>query len=113
MNAPVPHIALETVEIDSSDDPLWYRDAVIYQLNIKSFFDANDDGVGDFQGRHRKARLCEASWASTPSGCCPSTPRPRDDGYDIADYGACSPHYGTVDEFKRFRSRRRTSAACG
>ena len=39
MNAPVSRIALETVEIDNSDDPLWYRDAVIYQLNVKAFFD--------------------------------------------------------------------------
>jgi hypothetical protein len=50
MNAPVSHIALETVEIDTSDDPLWYRDAVIYQLNVKAFFDSNNDGMGDFKG---------------------------------------------------------------
>jgi len=32
------------------DDPLWYKDAVVYQLNVKSFFDSNDDGIGDFRG---------------------------------------------------------------
>ena len=51
MNAPLPALALETTEIDTSDDPTWYRDAVIYQLNVKAFFDSNDDGVGDFKGR--------------------------------------------------------------
>ena len=41
MNAPVPNLALETPEINTADDPLWYRDAVIYQLNVKAFFDTN------------------------------------------------------------------------
>jgi maltose alpha-D-glucosyltransferase / alpha-amylase len=39
----------ETVGL-KSDDPMWYKDAVIYQLNVKSFFDSNDDGIGDFKG---------------------------------------------------------------
>ena len=50
MNSPASTLVLETAEIDISDDPLWYRDAVIYQLNVKAFFDSNEDGMGDFKG---------------------------------------------------------------
>ena len=50
------------------DDPLWYKDAVIYQLNVKSFFDSNDDGIGDFPGPDLEARLHPRPRASTPSG---------------------------------------------
>ncbi|RZL67897.1 MAG: hypothetical protein EOP77_03075, partial [Variovorax sp.] len=50
MNAPVPALALETPQVDTSNDAEWYRDAVIYQLNVKAFFDTNEDGMGDFKG---------------------------------------------------------------
>ncbi len=56
---PVPKLALETTEIDTSGDPTWYRDAVIYQCNVKAFVDSNGDGVGDFQGLTQQARLRE------------------------------------------------------
>ena len=46
-----------TPQLRSSDDPLWYKDAIIYQLHVKSFFDANNDGVGDFAGLIAEARL--------------------------------------------------------
>jgi maltose alpha-D-glucosyltransferase/alpha-amylase len=66
-------------------DPLWYRDAVIYQLHVKSFFDANNDGVGDFPGLLAKLDyLCEL--ASTRSGCCRFISPWRDDGYTSVDY---------------------------
>ena len=69
------------------DDPLWYKDAIIYQLHVKAFFDSNGDGIGDFRGLTAEARLHPATSASTRSGCCRSIPSPlRDDGYDIADY---------------------------
>ena len=50
MNAPTPAIDLKQPELEISGDPLWYRDAVIYQLNVKAFFDSDGDGVGDFRG---------------------------------------------------------------
>ena len=53
----------------------WYKDAIIYQLHIKAFFDANDDGIGDFRGPRREARLRQGPRASTRSGCCRSTRR--------------------------------------
>ncbi|MBW6420988.1 maltose alpha-D-glucosyltransferase [Rhizobium sp. XQZ8] len=85
-----------------NDDPLWYKDAVIYQLHIKSFFDGNGDGIGDFQGLHEKLDHVASLGANT-IWLLPFFPSPRrDDGYDIADYTNVSPDYGTVDEFKAF-----------
>ncbi|WEX89411.1 maltose alpha-D-glucosyltransferase [Sinorhizobium garamanticum] len=83
-------------------DPLWYKDALIYQLHIKSFFDANSDGIGDFKGLHEKLDHIASLGANT-IWLLPFFPSPRrDDGYDIADYTNVSPDYGTVEEFKSF-----------
>ncbi|WP_244829150.1 maltose alpha-D-glucosyltransferase [Caballeronia sp. TF1N1] len=85
-----------------SDDPLWYKDAIIYQVHIKSFFDANNDGIGDFPGLLAKldyiAELgVDAIWL------LPFYPSPRrDDGYDIADYRNVHPDYGTLGDVRRF-----------
>ncbi|MEH6691243.1 MAG: maltose alpha-D-glucosyltransferase [Pseudorhizobium pelagicum] len=86
----------------SIQDPLWYKDAIIYQLHVKSFFDANGDGIGDFKGLHEKLDHI-SSLGATAIWILPFFPSPRrDDGYDIADYGGVSPDYGTMDEFKAF-----------
>ncbi|CAG9171299.1 maltose alpha-D-glucosyltransferase [Cupriavidus pampae] len=83
-------------------DPLWYKDAVIYQLHIKSFFDANGDGVGDFAGLHAKLDYLVNLGVDT-IWLLPFYPSPRrDDGYDIADYRGVHPDYGTLAEAKRF-----------
>ncbi|CDZ28760.1 Maltose alpha-D-glucosyltransferase [Neorhizobium galegae bv. officinalis] len=83
-------------------DPLWYKDAIIYQLHIKSFFDANGDGIGDFQGLHEKLDHI-ASLGANAIWLLPFFPSPRrDDGYDIADYGNVSSDYGTIEEFQAF-----------
>ncbi|MEJ1164825.1 maltose alpha-D-glucosyltransferase [Variovorax sp. CCNWLW186] len=100
MNAPVSHIALETVEIDISDDPLWYRDAVIYQLNVKAFFDSNNDGIGDFKGVTAKLDYVKELGVNT-IWLMPFYPSPlRDDGYDISAYEDVNPQYGTLDDFR-------------
>ncbi|MGJ7564150.1 maltose alpha-D-glucosyltransferase [Variovorax sp. GB1R11] len=100
MNAPVSHIALETVEIDTSDDPLWYRDAVIYQLNVKAFFDSNNDGMGDFQGVTAKLDYVKDLGVNT-IWLMPFYPSPlRDDGYDIAEYEDVHPQYGSLADFR-------------
>jgi maltose alpha-D-glucosyltransferase/alpha-amylase len=84
------------------DDPLWYKDAVIYQLHIKSFFDADNDGVGDFKGLVEKLDYV-AELGVTAIWLLPFYPSPRrDDGYDIADYRSVHPAYGTLDDVKRF-----------
>ncbi len=83
-------------------DPLWYKDAVVYQLHMKSFFDANDDGVGDFAGLIAKLDYIESLGVNTV-WLLPFYPSPRkDDGYDIAGYRDVSPDYGTIAEFKDF-----------
>jgi maltose alpha-D-glucosyltransferase/alpha-amylase len=86
----------------TGDDPLWYKDAVIYQLHIKSFFDADNDGVGDFMGLLQKLDYV-AELGVTAIWLLPFYPSPRrDDGYDIADYRGVHPDYGTLEDVKRF-----------
>jgi maltose alpha-D-glucosyltransferase/alpha-amylase len=82
-------------------DPLWYKDAVIYQLHVKSFFDSNNDGVGDFPGLLQKLDYI-ASLGVNAIWLLPFYPSPRrDDGYDIADYRGVHPDYGTLADFRR------------
>ena len=85
-----------------SDDPQWYKDAVIYQLHLKSFFDANNDGVGDFEGLMQKLDYV-AELGVTAIWLLPFYPSPRrDDGYDIAEYIGVHPEYGTLEDAKHF-----------
>jgi maltose alpha-D-glucosyltransferase/alpha-amylase len=84
------------------DDPTWYKDAVIYQLHVKSFFDANDDGIGDFKGLISKLDYI-ASLGVDTLWLLPFYPSPRrDDGYDIAAYTEVHPDYGTMADARRF-----------
>ena len=86
----------------TTTDPLWYKDAIIYQVHVKSFFDANDDGIGDFEGLIRKLDYI-ASLGVNVVWLLPFYPSPRrDDGYDIADYRGIHSDYGTMRDFKRF-----------
>jgi maltose alpha-D-glucosyltransferase / alpha-amylase len=84
----------------AAGDPLWYKDAIIYQAHVKSFFDANDDGVGDFRGLTEKLDYLQ-DLGITCLWLLPFFPSPlKDDGYDIADYCTVHPNYGTLDDFK-------------
>jgi maltose alpha-D-glucosyltransferase/alpha-amylase len=84
------------------NEPQWYRDAVIYQLHLKSFFDSNDDGVGDFAGLLQKLDYVAELGVDT-LWLLPFYPSPRkDDGYDIADYLGVHPDYGTLHDARRF-----------
>ena len=86
----------------STSDPLWYKDAVIYELPVKSFFDGNGDGIGDFAGLLQKLDYLQ-ELGVTCLWLLPFFPSPmRDDGYDISDYRSIDPRYGTMDEFKSF-----------
>ncbi|NMN59627.1 maltose alpha-D-glucosyltransferase/alpha-amylase [Xanthobacter sp. SG618] len=86
----------------TGDDTLWYKDAVIYQLHVKSFFDANDDGIGDFAGLISKLDYI-ASLGVTCIWLLPFYPSPRrDDGYDISEYKNVHPDYGTMADARRF-----------
>jgi maltose alpha-D-glucosyltransferase/alpha-amylase len=83
-------------------DPLWYKDAVIYQAHVRSFFDSTNDGVGDFPGLTQKLEYLE-SLGVNALWLLPFYPSPlRDDGYDIADYENVHPSYGTLADFDRF-----------
>ena len=82
--------------------PCWYKRAVIYELPVKSFYDGNADGVGDFPGLIEKLDYLEGLGV-TCLWLLPFFPSPlRDDGYDIADYCDIHPTYGTLDDFRRF-----------
>jgi maltose alpha-D-glucosyltransferase / alpha-amylase len=83
-------------------DPLWFKDAVIYEVHVRAFFDANDDGCGDFAGLSRKLEYIQDLGVNT-IWLLPFYPSPgRDDGYDIADYHNIHPQYGTRAEFRAF-----------
>jgi len=83
-------------------DSLWYKDAVIYQLHVKAFFDGNNDGIGDFPGLTQKLDYLR-DLGVTALWLLPFYPSPlRDDGYDIADYRAINPAYGTMEDFRAF-----------
>ncbi len=87
---------------DASRDPQWYRDAVVYQLHVKSFFDANDDGVGDFAGLMQKLDYIAELGVDT-IWLLPFYPSPRkDDGYDIGEYRDVHPDYGSLADARRF-----------
>ncbi|MBV9053842.1 MAG: maltose alpha-D-glucosyltransferase [Hyphomicrobiales bacterium] len=87
--------------IDRSDKQ-WYRDAIFYQVHVKSFFDANNDGIGDFEGLTRQLDYIKALGV-TALWVMPFYPSPlRDDGYDIAEYRGINPNYGTMRDFRRF-----------
>ncbi len=83
-------------------DPLWYKDAVIYEVHIKSYCDSSGDGIGDFRGLLRKLPYLE-ELGITAIWLLPFYPSPlRDDGYDIADYLSINPDYGTLADFREF-----------
>ncbi|MCC6651606.1 MAG: maltose alpha-D-glucosyltransferase [Candidatus Eisenbacteria bacterium] len=83
-------------------DPLWYKDAVFYELHVKAFCDSSGDGMGDFRGLTSKLDYLvelgiDCLWL------LPMYPSPmRDDGYDISDYCAIHPNYGSFDDFRSF-----------
>ncbi|WP_434610772.1 maltose alpha-D-glucosyltransferase [Pseudomonas sp. D2-30] len=84
------------------NDPLWYKDAVIYQVHVKSYFDSNNDGIGDFPGLIEKLDYIADLGVNT-IWLLPFYPSPRrDDGYDIAEYRGVSPDYGTMADARRF-----------
>ncbi|MFS8879362.1 maltose alpha-D-glucosyltransferase, partial [Synechococcus sp. H55.11] len=85
-----------------ADDPLWYKDAVIYELHVRAFCDSNGDGIGDFPGLTSKLDYLQ-DLGVTAIWLLPFYPSPlRDDGYDIADYTNIHPNYGTLADFKVF-----------
>src|ERR1051326_3277301 len=88
--------------IPNSDDPLWYKDAILYELHVKAFYDSNDDGIGDFRGLIDKLDYIQ-ELGVTAVWLLPTYPRPqRDDGYDISDYFNVQSDYGSLEDFEAF-----------
>jgi maltose alpha-D-glucosyltransferase/alpha-amylase len=89
-------------ELYLEDTPLWYKDAVIYEIHIKAFYDSSGDGTGDLKGLTEKLAYLE-SLGITAIWLLPFYPSPlKDDGYDISDYFSVNPKYGTLRDFKEF-----------
>jgi maltose alpha-D-glucosyltransferase / alpha-amylase len=83
-------------------DEFWYKDGIIYQTHVRAFFDSNDDGIGDFQGLTQKLDYLQDLGINI-LWLLPFYPSPlKDDGYDIANYTAVNPSYGTLNDFKAF-----------
>jgi maltose alpha-D-glucosyltransferase/alpha-amylase len=83
-------------------EPQWYKDAVLYELRVRSFYDSNGDGVGDFRGLTERLDYL-ADLGITALWLLPFYPSPmRDDGYDIAEYTNVHPDCGTLEDFKEF-----------
>jgi maltose alpha-D-glucosyltransferase/alpha-amylase len=92
-------------------DPLWYKDAIIYQLHVKSFFDGNNDGIGDFAGLISKLDYVAELGVNT-IWLLPFYPSPLlDDGYDISDYRNVHADYGTLGDFRHFIRQGRLAMA--
>ncbi|WP_213805018.1 maltose alpha-D-glucosyltransferase [Granulicella sp. dw_53] len=86
----------------SATDPLWYKDAIIYEIHVRAFMDSNADGIGDFPGLMSKLDYLQ-DLGVTCLWLLPFFPSPlRDDGYDIANYVDVNPSYGTLNDFKQF-----------
>ena len=86
----------------SEKNPLWYKDAIVYEVHIRSFCDSNGDGIGDFRGLLQKLPYLR-DLGVTAIWVLPFYPSPlKDDGYDIADYRSVHPDYGTLRDFQDF-----------
>ncbi|MGH7256336.1 MAG: maltose alpha-D-glucosyltransferase, partial [Nitrospirales bacterium] len=84
------------------DDPLWYKDAIIYELHVRAFRDQTGDGIGDFLGLTEKLDYLQ-DLGITAIWLLPFCPSPlKDDGYDIEDFTAIHPSYGSLRDFQLF-----------
>jgi maltose alpha-D-glucosyltransferase/alpha-amylase len=85
-----------------ADDPLWYKDAIFYELRVRSLYDSNGDGIGDFPGLTEKLDYFKDLGVNT-LWLLPFYPSPmKDDGYDTADYLEVHPDCGSLADFRHF-----------
>lgn len=96
------HDATSSIDQEWVNDPLWYKDAIIYELHVKAFCDSNGDGMGDFKGLTEKLDYLQDLGVNT-IWLLPFYPSPfKDDGYDISDYHNIHPEYGTRADARNF-----------
>lgn len=87
---------------ETDDNPLWYKDGIIYETHVRAFYDSNADGIGDFQGLTNKLDYIKDLGINI-IWILPFYPSPlKDDGYDIADYYNVHDNYGSLEDFKQF-----------
>jgi 1,4-alpha-glucan branching enzyme len=95
-------VEVHVTQARTAAEQLWYKDAIIYQLHVKSFFDSNNDGIGDFPGLISKLDYI-ADLGVNAIWVLPFYPSPLlDDGYDISGYRDVHPEYGALDDFRQF-----------
>jgi len=95
-------VATKDSSLIADSDPLWYKDAVIYEVHVRAFYDSDEDGMGDFRGLTKKLDYLQ-DLGVTAIWLLPFFPSPwRDDGYDISDYNDVHPAYGTLRDFQHF-----------
>jgi maltose alpha-D-glucosyltransferase/alpha-amylase len=81
---------------------LWFKDAIIYEVSVRAFYDSNGDGIGDFQGLIQRLDYLEDLGVNT-LWLLPFFPSPlRDDGFDVTDHLDVHPDYGNLADFKLF-----------
>ncbi len=94
--------SLSPADSGCEGDPLWFKDAIIYEVHVKAFFDSNDDGIGDFKGLTAKLDYLQDLGVNT-LWLLPFYPSPfKDEGYDISDYRNVHPEYGTRTDIRNF-----------
>jgi pullulanase/glycogen debranching enzyme len=94
--------SIKAVNRGLATDPQWYKDAIIYEVRVRSFYDSGGDGIGDFQGLTQRLDYLQRLGV-TALWLLPFYPSPqRDDGYDISDYMDVHPDCGTLRDFKNF-----------
>jgi maltose alpha-D-glucosyltransferase/alpha-amylase len=87
---------------DKNNEALWFKDAIFYELSVRSFFDSNGDGIGDFNGLIQKLDYLEDLGINT-LWLLPFYPSPlKDDGYDVIDHCDVHPDFGSLSDFKAF-----------
>jgi maltose alpha-D-glucosyltransferase/alpha-amylase len=93
---------METMPQPFNTDPIWFKNAIIYEVPVRAFADSNGDGIGDFRGLSEKLDYVQ-ELGVTAIWLLPFFPSPlRDDDYDISDYTNVNPIYGTLNDFKQF-----------
>src|SRR6476660_1294627 len=102
MQLPIASLTASREKLQIMSDTLWFKDAVIYELHVKTFHDSDADGIGDFRGLIEKLDYLQELGISA-IWLLPFYPSPlKDDGYDIANYFDVNPNYGTLDDFRAF-----------
>src|SRR6476661_6758327 len=102
MQLAIASLTASRLKSQTMSDSLWYKDAIIYELHVKTFHDSDADGIGDFRGLIEKLDYLQELGISA-IWLLPFYPSPlKDDGYDIANYLDVNPNYGTLDDFRAF-----------